>query len=322
MAGSGEVDVAGCTRCTERVQILDKTEAILYTLGIRSGYTNMVRNNRTHSTVNNAIALMRVLAASQRPMGVSDLSQVLGLGKSTVHLLLRTLAGEGLVDRTDSFKYRLGAGLFELGTAAVEQLGYGHKLSPLLERLADETGEAVSLAVQSGDSAIVLQRFESVHVLRTDIHPGTRMPLYASASGKVLLADMPEEVIDTLYPSEELPSAASGTIRDKSDLKNQLDHVRKCGWATSTDEYVDGVAATAAGVRDHTGRVVAALSIAGPTTRFDVEHWVDRLLEVALEISKLLGYRSEHDVSLGSNGGVGVNRPVDESPVGRTILVE
>lgn len=244
--------------------------------------------------------MMRVLSNSQRPMGVSELSQVLGVGKSTVHLLLKTLAGEDFVERAPgSSKYRLGLGLFEMGAAAVEQVGYGLRLSPAMERLANESGEAVSLAVQSGESVIVLQRFESVHVLRTDIHPGTRMPLYASASGKVLLADMPEEAIDALYPSEELPPVANGTVRAKSDLKNQLDRVRKCGWATSTDEYVDGVAATAAAVRDHTGRVVAALSIAGPTTRFDVEHWSDRLLEVALEISKILGHHPRYAVPSG-----------------------
>ena len=259
---------------------------------------------------------MRVLSNSQQPMGVSELSQVLGCGKSTVHLLLKTLAGEDFVEKApNSSKYRLGLGLFEMGAAAVEQVGYGLRLSPSMERLATESGEAVSLAVRSGDSAIVLQRFESVHVLRTDIHPGTRMPLYASASGKVLLADMSGEAIDALYPSEELPPLASGTIRTKSDLKNQLDRVRNCGWATSTDEYVDGVAATAAGVRDHTGRVVAALSIAGPTTRFDVERWVDRLIEVAAVVSKLLG----HPVSFGSSVPAGTSRELDERPVGKAI---
>lgn len=266
---------------------------------------------------------MRVLSRSQRPMGVSELSQILGFGKSTVHMLLATLAAEDFVERVpDSSKYRLGLGLFEMGAVAVEQVGYGLRLSPVMERLANESGEAVSLAVRSGDSVIFLQRFESVHILRTDIHPGTRMPLHASASGKVLLAGMTDEAIDRLYPSEELSPSANETIRTKSDLRRELERVRKCGWATSTDEYVDGVAATAAGVRDHTGRVVAALSIAGPTTRFDVERWVDRLMEVALEISKLLGHHSAHAASVGVSAPTGSDRTSDRSAVGRTILVE
>lgn len=251
----------------------------------------MIRNNRTHTTVNNAIALMRVLASSQRPMGVSELSLALGLGKSTVHLLLKTLAGEGFAERApNSFKYRLGLGLFELGATAVDRLGYGLKLSPLLERLAEETSEAVSLAALSGDSVILLQRFESSHVLRADIRPGTRMPLHGSAAGKIFLADMSDEEIDSLYPSEELPPSASKTVRTKNELRVELARVCEGGWALAVDEYVDGVAAIAAGVRDFSGRTVAALSLACPTVRFDAQRWVDRLLEVAAEVSKLLGY--------------------------------
>jgi DNA-binding IclR family transcriptional regulator len=265
---------------------------------------------------------MRVLSYSQQPMGVTELSQVLGCGKSTVHLLLKTLAGEDFVERaSNSSKYRLGLGLFEMGAAAVEQVGYGLRLSPPMERLATETGEAVSFAVRSGDSAIVLQRFESVHVLRTDIRPGTRMPLHGSASGKVLLADMSDEVIDSLYPAGELPPLASRTIRTKSALKTELNRVRECGWATSTNEYVDGVAATAAGVRDQTGRVVGALSVAGPTTRFDVQRWADRLLQVAAEVSKLLGHIAALVASSDSRSADG-SRGRHRDPIGRALVSE
>jgi IclR family acetate operon transcriptional repressor len=255
-------------------------------------------------------------------MGVSDLSQVLGFGKSTVHLLLRTLVGEGFVERApNSSKYRLGLGAFEIGVAAVEQLGYGLKPTPLLERLADETTEAVSLAVLSGDSALLVQRFESSHILRADIRPGTRMPLHGSASGKILLTGMSDEDIDRLYPSDELPASASKTIRTKSRLKIELAGVREYGWATSIDEYADGVAATAAGVRDHAGRIVAALSLAGPTARFDVHRWVDRLLEVAAEVSKLLGYLPTHVSS--SKRQIRVARTHDlESPISRAVVSE
>lgn len=223
-------------------------------------------------------------------MGVSELARLLGLGKSTVHLLLSTLTDEGLVEVLPGSRlYRLGLGTFELGAAAVDSMGYGLRLTPPMERLLQESNEAISLAVLHGDSVIFVQRFESSHILRTSIRPGTRMPLHASASGKVFLAAMPESEIDRLFPEEILPPSADKTIRTKRELKAELARVRQQGYATNVDEWVNGIAALATPVRDRTGRVVAALSIAGPTVRFDPSQWVCRLLEATEEISRLLG---------------------------------
>jgi DNA-binding IclR family transcriptional regulator len=163
-----------------------------------------------------------------------------------------------------------------------------------MERLASESLEAVSLAVQSGHDALIVRRFESAHILRAEIGVGTRMPLYASASGKSLLAEMPQARLDALYPAEDLPNASAdhNRIRTKSQLRKELERVRRQGYATTQDELVVGVAAVARVVRDRQGQAVASLSIAGPTARFDGRRWIEPLVRTADEMTGILGFRA------------------------------
>jgi DNA-binding IclR family transcriptional regulator len=105
------------------------------------------------------------------------------------------------------------------------------------------------------------------------------MPLHASASGKCLLSGMERAEILALYPDEELPSQSTNTIRDREGLLREVAGVLQGGYAFNTDEWLDGVSAAAVPVR-FGDQVVAALSIAGPTTRFRARDWLDDLFEL------------------------------------------
>src|SRR6266545_1360876 len=233
---------------------------------------------RRVKSVANAIRVLEALKASPEPLRLSEISHRLGMRKSTVHLLLSTLAEFNFVQPDGPLgHYRLGLGAFEVGAAAVDRLGLPPELGPPMERLADRSMEAVSLAVRNGASALIVRRYESAHILRAEIGIGTRMPLHASASGKCLLAGMDPDQVDELYPTEELPEATNAKIRTKRKLLRELDKARRLGYATNRDEFVLGVAAIAAPVFDRRGRTVAALSIAGPTARFEELRWVPEL---------------------------------------------
>lgn len=263
-----------------------------------SNEANGIRVARTLKTVRNAVWVLRCLSADG-PLSLAQMARRLGVGKSTAHLLIQTLLHEGLVEfDAASAAYRVGLGVFEIGTAAVEQSGYGIRLIPAMERLARRCNESVSLGVLSAGSVIFVQRIESPEILRADIRPGTRMPLHASASGKVLLAGLSDEAILALFPGDPLPPSADRTLRTRHDLLAQVRHVRAAGYATNIEEYVNGISAIAAPVRDAAGQTVAALSIAGPSLRFAPEHWVPSLLVTAAELSQLLGYRSARPVAV------------------------
>jgi DNA-binding IclR family transcriptional regulator len=142
-----------------------------------------------------------------------------------------------------------------------------------MHELATSSAEAVSLGVRTGNEVTFVKRVETAHVLRTGIREGTSMPLHASACGKALLTGLTDEQIVDLFPEETISYPARGTVIKRADLLAEVHKSRLQGYATSHDEFVDGVSAAAAPVIVG-GRVVAAVSIAGPTTRFRADLWI------------------------------------------------
>jgi DNA-binding IclR family transcriptional regulator len=138
-----------------------------------------------------------------------------------------------------------------------------------------------------------VQRIESLEILRADIRPGTRMPLHASASGKALLANMSDLDIDQLLPESPLPASTRVTHCHRNGLLAEIRLIRERGYAKQTEEFVEGISAVATPVFDAGGRALAALSIAGPSSRFDEANWSGLLLPAARSMSELCGYRAQ-----------------------------
>lgn len=247
-----------------------------------------MNTSRTSSTVSNALLLLRLMAESPEGLRLSDIASSLGLGKSTSHMLVSTLVEHGFADRLPSGTYRLGLGAFEVGSAVSDSARFGVLAEPMRE-LADLSGEAVSLAVQRGRDAVIVQRFESNQILRAEIRVGTRMPLHSCASGKYLLANMTDAELDALYPEEKLPTVTASSIRTKTALRQQFSGIIEAGCAANNGEYTDGVGGIATGVRDSSDRLMGALSIAGPTSRFDFRKWEDALFHTTATMAKRLG---------------------------------
>jgi DNA-binding IclR family transcriptional regulator len=233
---------------------------------------------------------------------LTALAGELRLGKSTVHLLLQTLRDHGMVDYDPATStYGVGLRVFEIGATAIEQRGFGARLVGPMEELGRRCNESVSLGVLNAGSVLIVQRIESSEILRADIRPGTRMPLHASASGKALLATMADHEINQLLPESPLPASARMTHRHRNGLLAEIRLIRERGYAKQTEEFVDGISAVATPVLAAGGRALAALSIAGPSSRFDELNWSALLLPAARAMSELCGYRARSG-DLGLNG--------------------
>ncbi|MFC8178838.1 IclR family transcriptional regulator [Rhodococcus sp. NPDC057297] len=246
---------------------------------------------RTSSTVSNALRLLRVLAAHPNGLGVSDVAKELGLPKSGTHMLLATLVQQEFAIQNDASLYFLGLTAFEVGSAVPDAARFGGELLVPARNLADVSGEAVSVAVFRNREAVMVQRFETQHVLRADIGVGTRMPLTDCASGKIFLATLSDEEFESLLPDETLTAAPGGRARSRTHLREELSEVRTRRYAMTVGEYAEGVTGVAAGVYDKHGSLVAALSVAGPSTRFDVDKWVSPLLTGADDMTALMAAR-------------------------------
>jgi DNA-binding IclR family transcriptional regulator len=245
-------------------------------------YSSTMASDKRIQSVGNAARLLVELAAAPRPMRLNDLSQKLGMNKSSVHLLLATLADSGFIEQTEQATYRLGLALFEVGTAALQQFGLGARLSPPLELLAEATREAVSLSVLHRGEVLLVQRFESDQILRSSIRVGTRMPLARSASGRVVLAFLPEA--DRRSKLERAGLSAADVRR----VASRVQEIRDSGYEVQRDEWSPGSASIAVPVFGAGDIVVAALSVTTPTTRFTPERWVEPLLKTADQLTLLL----------------------------------
>ncbi len=140
-----------------------------------------------------------------------------------------------------------------------------------MERLVAEVGETVHLGVLRGTEVLFLESVESARALRVADRTGMTLPAHASAVGKALLASLPVEQLQILYPDADLPSYRPNTITRRDDLERALAVVRERGYATNADESEAGVSGVAAPVRDSTGRVRAALTVSAPTSRLTDE---------------------------------------------------
>lgn len=227
-------------------------------------------------TIARALAVLRVLRDTGGDAGITEIARTLDLNTSTVHRIAKALVSAGYVARNDrTERYRLGREAFLLGRAAERTLGFD-AAEPLLERLAEETGESVNLVVRDGDEGLVVLRVESAQPLRFTQPIGARVPLYCTSTGKALLAfaaDLEAEIARL----GELTRLTGTTITSASGLRRDLDQTRRQGFAVNRGERVPGVCGVAAPVLDADGAAMAAVAIQGPEFRMPA----DRIPELA-----------------------------------------
>jgi DNA-binding IclR family transcriptional regulator len=244
-------------------------------------------------SVRRAVQVLRELAAGGPRLGVTELAERVGVAKPTVHALLRTLEGEGLVlQDAETGKYQLGPGLLQLGNAYLDTQELRSRSLTWADALATRTSEAVWVTVLTGDHVFVVH-----HAFRPEgavqiLEVGASIPWSTCAPGKAIVAFLPEERRAGLLAGE-LASLTGWSVTDPAAIAEQLEAVRKSGYALEDQESALGDAGIAAPVFDRSGAVVGAIGIIGPVERlFDdtarQEHIV-AVREVARQLSRELG---------------------------------
>jgi DNA-binding IclR family transcriptional regulator len=244
-------------------------------------------------SVDRAISVMEFL--SRRGWsGVTEIANELDIHKSTAYRLLTTLRDRGLVEQDAATeKYRLGFGLVLLASSVTAELDLMRCARSVCERLSDETGETVTLAVLEDDDAVVVhQSISRSSALNVD-WTGRHTPLHATAAGKLFLLNMPEDQRRRIL-KRPLERYTERTIVDPAELERQLAEAEERGYAYTVEELEVGLSAVGAPIRYSDGRVVAAVSVSGPAFRLPEEQLPglgERLKRAADEISHCLGFR-------------------------------
>jgi len=238
------------------------------------------------SSVTTAIRVLQAFAeADAVEIGISALATRLCVSKSTVHRLATTLTAEGLLERNpETGRYRLGVALFTLGALVRRRMDLSNEAKPLLSELRRISNENVHLAILQGEHVTFIYDLESEHPVRLGSRLGTLKPAYRSAEGMAMMAFLDAAAVDAILPRDG----------DGRRLREQLDIVRRRGYAIDNGENEAGARGIAAPVRDADGNVVAAVGIAGPSQRLSqrtMAGFAPHVIGTANAVSARLGYR-------------------------------
>lgn len=273
------------------------------------------------------VAILDCFQNGSSPLGVTEISQKVHLHKSTVHRLLEALKSYRLVmEDPVSERYSLGLKLFELGRHAVSSFDVHERSRPILEQLVAETGETAHLCVLDQGEVLYVEKCESAKTLRIPSRVGQRNPSYCTAVGKALLAYLPRE-IERLSNGTTLKKNTRNTITDIRKLYQELAMVRKRGYSLDNEEFETGLKCVGAPVRDYTGLVIAAVSIAGPNFRMTddrVPSLAANVLKAANSLSEKMGCRAAalEPTRRGKDRIVDLSPVVDSTKAGRKMEAE
>lgn len=213
--------------------------------------------------------ILRALADGG-PVSTASLARMQGVHRSTVTRLLQTLEESGFVARSDG-GWTLGQKLIEVGAKALGRMSLRDQARPVMRDLAEQTRESVQLTVRSDDEMVVVEIVESPQAVRVGLELGRRAPLYSTATGKALLAYLPDEEVEGYLSRVTLVARTRHTLTDPHLLKADLARVRSLGYSVCDEENEEDVRFVGAPIFDTRGCAVAALVLGAPASRFSKE---------------------------------------------------
>ena len=240
------------------------------------------------------MAVLRVMSDGGAPLPLTEIATRTELALPTAYRIVRTLVADGFLVETESGAYGLGVAALRLGFAAMGGMDLNRVAEPALRKLARNTNETVNLGILDDVQTLYLQRIRNTDLVTADVRVGSFLPAAASSMGKLLLAYLPDPVVeDRLSRLDYAYPQGPNAIRSVKAFRREIDVIRGRGWASQDEELAYGLRSIATPICDHTGAVVAAANIAVPAGRWPMTKLIGQLLPQLLATSR------EISVSLG-----------------------
>jgi IclR family KDG regulon transcriptional repressor len=242
----------------------------------------------TVAVLEDSIQILELLQSQDDGLTLAQITDASGFVKNKVFRILYTLEKHHLVTRDEDGLYWLGMRFLEYGQHVKRQMTLLEASRAAMDWLVQESCETIFLGIVSGTDGLCVATRESPQSIRLFAEVGRRVPLHSGGTTKVLLAYLPDDEQRAALDSFD------GQI-DRPALEKRLAQVRQQGYAVVVDELDKGAHSVAAPIRDYRGRVVAAVSIAGPSHRFSdevIERYIRLVQKAAGQISAALGYRT------------------------------
>ena len=258
---------------------------------------------RYSQSLERGLAILAFFTPGQPDLRLADIADGLGLSRSTTHRYATTLVALGYLEQVASRRYRLGLRVTDLGMTALNSTGLREQAHPYLEELRRQSSYTVNLAILDETDILYVDRLRSFRRGQSQIdlglHPGSRLPAYCTAMGKLLLANLPEDERSELIANIKLTKRGPNTITSKKALREELDEVQTAGFAVNDEEVAAELYAIAAPVRNQARDVVAAVGLAAHTSMISLSELVTaltpHLVSTADRISARLGYRRDDE---------------------------
>jgi len=240
-----------------------------------------------------AFSILTEVADAPSQLGISDLSHILDISKSTVYGITKALIDVGaLHQEQETKKFRLGPVLVRLGNQALGGMDIRAVARPLMEELSQKFRETVFLGTFDGKRITIIEKADSPAELKISAQIGMRIPIYAGAAGKVFLAGLSENDVKKLLKEKPIRHFTENTITDPEKYLEELQNVRRLGYATDFDEYIRGVNAICVPLPNSGRYPDTALWMVGFSSSFtgeNVSEAIKAMLQTANQIGKMLG---------------------------------
>ena len=243
------------------------------------------------------LRLLQEFGRGNATLGAPELARRLQLPRATVFRMLNTLESMGFLQRAEGGNdYRLGLSVLRLGFEFLSSMDLTELGQPVIARLCEEIRFPCNIVVRDGRSIVYVAKVTPPTPLTSSVRVGTRLPAHATLLGRILLADLSLPELRALYPEEHLEGHSPNTPRTVVELFDLVQSDRERGHVAGAGFYESSISTIAAPVRDHSGRVIAALGVTLASAQIDLERQtelVPRVCAAAAELSELLNYRPQ-----------------------------
>lgn len=233
------------------------------------------------------LAVIRAFDADRPRQSLSEVARSTGLTRATARRFLHTLVELGYVETADSV-FWLTPQVLDLGYSYLSALPLSDLAQPHLERLSSRLDESSSVAVLDGRDIVYVGCVQVRRIMTIGITIGTRFPAYATSIGRVLLAALPPEELDTYVSDTDLRALTPHGLADRADLRGELTTVAERGWCEVDQELEPGLRSIAAPVRERDGAVVAALNVSTHAARYSRRKFRDEIVPEVLATARSL----------------------------------
>ncbi|NSW54310.1 MAG: IclR family transcriptional regulator [Anaerolineae bacterium] len=250
--------------------------------------------DETSKTLTRAVQLLDCFTREQPHLGVREAARLAGFSSSTAGRLLASLRQLGLlVQDPETRQYSLAGKVLAWAEVYSASVDVRSLALPYIYDLQRTTGETISLYIMEGAERVCVERLESEQNVRVVARVGRHLPLHAGSAGKLFLAYLPDTERDQILAESELEVFTPYTLTDPDELRRQAALIRGQGFAVSHGEWTIDASGVAAPIFNQRGQMVAALTISGPSQRFQeqqVERYIKSATRTASHISRLLGF--------------------------------